>query len=267
MVGGNVNSIPFLDDRYPVRTVYTDSADWQRHADWQHFGTRNAALQDFVRTPLKRIVYAFEAHSGNVLAVSDEGGGFVEVAEVTDAMGLTDGCDALVTAAPGVMLCVRTADCLPLFLYDSKKHAAAIAHCGWRNICNGIVSNTVDMMAERFGTNPKDAIAAFGPGICGKCYEVGNELVKAFSKRLPASARMSRRHIRLTGETGPRSSAGKCCRESCSHEVGDMNASDMKQNDEVLRKPSLIAGTTKKMALTYVGGTVCAAAVVIIDSL
>ena len=46
-----------------------------------------------------------------------------------------------------------------------------------------------------------------------------------------------------------------------------MNASDMKQNDEVLRKPSLIAGTTKKMALTYVGGTVCAAAVVIIDSL
>ena len=183
MVGGNVNSIPFLDDRYPVRTVYTDSADWQRHADWQHFGTRNAALQDFVRTPLKRIVYAFEAHSGNVLAVSDEGGGFVEVAEVTDAMGLTDGCDALVTAAPGVMLCVRTADCLPLFLYDSKKHAAAIAHCGWRNICNGIVSNTVDMMAERFGTNPKDAIAAFGPGICGKCYEVGNELVKAFSKR------------------------------------------------------------------------------------
>ena len=46
-----------------------------------------------------------------------------------------------------------------------------------------------------------------------------------------------------------------------------MNVSDMKQNDGVLRKPSLIAGTTKKMALTYVGGTVCAAAVVIIDSL
>ena len=46
-----------------------------------------------------------------------------------------------------------------------------------------------------------------------------------------------------------------------------MSAPENRQSGEVLRKPSLIAGTTRKMALTYVGGTVCAAAVVIIDSL
>ena len=178
-----MNSIPFLDDRYPVRTVYADSADWQRHADWQHLDTTHAALQDFVRTPLKRIVYAFEAYSGNVLDVSDEGDGFVEVFEVADALGLADGCDALATAAPGVMLCIQTADCLPLFLYDPNKHTAAIAHCGWRNICNGVVSNTIDVMAERYGTSPQNIVAAFGPGICEKCYEVGDDLVAAFSKR------------------------------------------------------------------------------------
>lgn len=46
-----------------------------------------------------------------------------------------------------------------------------------------------------------------------------------------------------------------------------MNTVENRQSDGILRKSSLIAGTTKKMALTYAGSTVCAAAVVIIDSL
>lgn len=178
-----MNSIPFLDDRYPVRTVYTDSADWQRHAGWQQLGTRNAALQDYLRTPLKRVAYAPVAHLGNVLAVSDGSGGYSEGIGETGPSGLAGECDALATATPEVMLCIWTADCLPLFLYDPEQHTAALAHCGWRNICNRIVPNTVEVMAGHFGTNPQNVIAAFGPGICGNCYEVGDELTVAFSQR------------------------------------------------------------------------------------
>lgn len=180
-----MNSIPFFDDRYPVRTVYTDNEDWRRHAGWQHPDTRKAALRDYLRVPLKQVVYAPEVHSGNVFVVSDEGR-FVEAAGDTDALGSTGGCDALVTAVPGILLCIWTADCLPLFLYDPVRNVAGIAHCGWRSICSGIVPNTLDVMAVRFGTNPEDAIAAFGPAICGKCYEVGNELIEAFSNRFSA---------------------------------------------------------------------------------
>ena len=45
------------------------------------------------------------------------------------------------------------------------------------------MSNTIDVMAERYGTSPQNIVAAFGPGICEKCYEVGDDLVAAFSKR------------------------------------------------------------------------------------
>lgn len=177
-----MKSVPFFDDRYPVRTVYSDSADWQCHDGWRHRDKRIAVLRDYLNTPLERIAYASEAHSGNVLAVSDEGD-FVGTSEGAGAVESTDEFDALATATPGVLLCIWTADCLPLFLYDPERHVAALAHCGWRSICNGIVTNTIDVMVGRFGTKPQNIIAAFGPGICGKCYEVGDELVEAFSKR------------------------------------------------------------------------------------
>lgn len=181
-----MNSIPFLDDRYPVRTVYTANADWQSHAKWQYRDARNAVLHDYLRTPLKRILYASEKHSGNVLVVSGENGNCLEVVGKANVLDLSSGYDALATAIPGILLCIWTADCPPLFLYDPGKNVAAIAHCGWRSICNGIVSNTLDVMVERFGANPESVVVAFGPGICGKCYEVGNELVEAFSRRFSA---------------------------------------------------------------------------------
>ena len=181
-----MNSVPFLDDRYPVRTVYTANADWQGHAEWQYRDARNAALRDYLRTPLKRVLYAPETHSGNVLAVPDENGSFPEPVEDPSALEPSAGCDALVTAAPGILLCIWTADCLPLFLYDPEGNVASIAHCSWKSICSGIVPNTVGAMVERYGVDPGSIVAAFGPGICGKCYEVGDELVEAFSERFSA---------------------------------------------------------------------------------
>ena len=73
-----------------------------------------------------------------------------------------------------------------MFLYDPEENVVGIAHCGWRSICSGIVSNAVDAMAALFGTSPENTVAAFGPAICGKCYEVGDELIEAFSNRFPA---------------------------------------------------------------------------------
>ena len=178
-----MQSITSFDNHYPVRTFFSDNADWQNNTDWQKSDRRKMILQDYLCVPLKQIIYARETHSGHVLAVLDESYENLGATQETSVSSSSDGYDAMVTAISGVLLCVWTADCFPLFLYDSCKHVAAVAHCGWRGICKGIVSNTIDMMTGRYDASLKHIIAAFGPGICGKCYEVSDDLITAFSNR------------------------------------------------------------------------------------
>ena len=179
-----MRSISFLDGRYPVKTIITDRQDWQSHAGWQVDVFRKNIIEDHLHTPLKRVIYARETHSGSVFSVSDnDGSGTLEAVSEELRIGPAGGFDAVVTAVPGLLLCVWTADCIPLFLYDTEKHAAAIAHCGWRGICGGIAENTLKVMWQRFGSSPENILAAFGPGICADCYEVGSDLIEAFSSR------------------------------------------------------------------------------------
>ena len=178
-----MQSISFLDDHYPLKTVISDREDCQSYSEWQDGVSRKSIIEAYLRTPVKRVFYASETHSGSVLAVPDENGGSLAAVEESLILGPPGGYDAMVTSFPGILLCVWTADCIPVFLYDTAKHAAAIAHCGWRGICNGIVGNTLKVMARRFGSSPENILAAFGPGICGDCYEVGGELIRAFSAR------------------------------------------------------------------------------------
>jgi YfiH family protein len=84
--------------------------------------------------------------------------------------------DALVTDVPGILLGITIADCLPVYLYDPEHHAIGLAHSGWRGTAGRIVPNTIDLMRNAFGTDPNDVFAAIGPGICGRCYEVGDEV-------------------------------------------------------------------------------------------
>ncbi len=91
--------------------------------------------------------------------------------------------DGLITALPQIAIGVRTADCYPVFLMDTKKRIAGILHAGWRGSHKGIVRKGLEIMFDRFDSSPKDIVAAFGPGICGNCYEVGEELMEFFPSR------------------------------------------------------------------------------------
>ena len=178
-----VRSVSFFDDRFPVKTVYTDNSDWQRNEGWQRIEKRNAVFQECLGTPIHHVFHAYQVDSGNVLVLTEESAAELAGMDKTQIPKRFGGYDAMVTAMPNIMLCICTADCLPLFLYDPVREVAAIAHCGWRGICDGIVPNTVGKMAECFDTDPKHVVAAFGPCICGKCYEVGGELKEAFARR------------------------------------------------------------------------------------
>lgn len=96
----------------------------------------------------------------------------------THSDSLTD-TDALITNAVGVCICVMSADCVPILLYDPVIKAVAAIHAGWRGTVGKIVTATVEAMQEAFGTNPKDIIAGIGPSICPEVYQVGEEVIEA----------------------------------------------------------------------------------------
>ena len=89
--------------------------------------------------------------------------------------------DALVTASPGLLLGVRTADCLPLLLCDSDTPAAGAVHCGWRSLTGGIVERAVETMRAEFGTRPERLAASSGPAVGPCCYEVGEDVAARYA--------------------------------------------------------------------------------------
>lgn len=90
------------------------------------------------------------------------------------------GVDALITQLPGCCLCVTTADCIPLLLYDTKRKAVAAIHAGWRGTLNRLVAHTLRQMRQQFGTEGADLLACVGPGISLNSFEVGDEVYEAF---------------------------------------------------------------------------------------
>lgn len=105
---------------------------------------------------------------------------------VADVSGIPENeikeTDALVTNKIGICLCVQTADCVPVLLFDPVKMVVAAIHAGWRGTVKRIVEATIRKMDENYGSNPVDLVAAIGPCIGPEMYEVGNEVVEEVRK-------------------------------------------------------------------------------------
>lgn len=88
--------------------------------------------------------------------------------------------DALITDKPNICLCVTTADCIPILLYDSIHHAIAAIHAGWRGTAKRIAEKTIRRMHQEYGTRPQEIETVICPGIQRASYEVGDEVLTAF---------------------------------------------------------------------------------------
>ena len=88
--------------------------------------------------------------------------------------------DGLLTDTPGLILAVKTADCLPVILVDKKRRAVGVFHAGWRGTTQRIVEKGVGEMRKHFKSDPRDLVAAMGPCIQKCCYEVGEEVRAKF---------------------------------------------------------------------------------------
>jgi YfiH family protein len=87
--------------------------------------------------------------------------------------------DAALATAPGHMLGIETADCLPVLLADPRRRVAAAAHAGWRGTVHGVAREAVRALVAS-GSRPEDLLAAMGPNIGPCCYEVGEDVRAAF---------------------------------------------------------------------------------------
>jgi YfiH family protein len=88
--------------------------------------------------------------------------------------------DALVTNQPDVPLVILVADCAVIGLVDPVRGCVGIAHAGWRGTLEDIAAKTLDVMRDRFGTDPAQVVAAVSPSIGPCCYQVGPEVTDAF---------------------------------------------------------------------------------------
>lgn len=89
-------------------------------------------------------------------------------------------CDGIVTNQPGIMIGVCVADCVPVLLLDPVKKVAAALHAGWKGTAEKICRKGVETLVGLFESDPRDIIAAVGPGIGGCCYEVDAPVMEAF---------------------------------------------------------------------------------------
>ena len=90
--------------------------------------------------------------------------------------------DAVITATPGLAVTVVAADCVPILLADPATGAVAAVHAGWRGTCARVAAATVAALAREFGVAPARLVAAIGPSIGACCYDVGDDLLRAFDE-------------------------------------------------------------------------------------
>ncbi len=108
-----------------------------------------------------------------------------EVVEVK-SIGDDPTCDALITHAPGIALAVMVADCIPLLLSSSTVVGAV--HVGRRGLMNSVAVKAVDAM-RKLGAD--QIHAQLGPSICGRCYEVPQELADEVVAKHPAASSLT----------------------------------------------------------------------------
>lgn len=103
------------------------------------------------------------------------------VRRIPQEIGNTYGIDALITDQPGIRIGVKTADCVPILVFDSVHGAIGAIHSGWKGTLQNIIAATLERMELEFRTNGNDIKAVIGPCIHQQAFEVGDELAAIFA--------------------------------------------------------------------------------------
>jgi polyphenol oxidase len=139
-------------------------------------------------TAMRRAVHARQVHGARVLRHhAGEPGLFV-----------ADAADGHVTEAPGVLLTISVADCVPIYLVAPARRTVGVLHAGWRGVAAGMLEAGLARLSADWHIETADVEVHFGPAICGACYEVGAEVVRGIGLEEPAQDAAAHVDLRAT---------------------------------------------------------------------
>jgi len=140
--------------------------------DPAHVRTNRALAAASLKLDPADVVWMHQVHGRDVALVDRPFG--------EDAPSL----DGIVTIRPSLALAVLTADCTPVLLADPVAEVVGAAHAGRPGLVAGVVPSLVEAMAAR-GAVPERILASTGPAVCGRCYEVPEEMREEVASSVP----------------------------------------------------------------------------------
>ncbi len=135
--------------------------------DPEHVRQNRARVAAWFGHGLERLATVHQVHSADVVLVD------------SDHAGNRPKADAMVSACPGVVLGVLSADCGPVLFSDEANGVIGAAHAGWKGAIGGVLENTI-MAMEKLGADRCTITACLGPSIGAGSYEVGPEFIDRF---------------------------------------------------------------------------------------
>lgn len=140
------------------------------HDEPERIQENRARVTGWFGEDLDRLATLYQVHSPDVVVLDGP------------VSGDRPKADGQVTATPGIILGVLTADCGPVLFADAEAGVIGAAHAGWKGAFDGVLENTIAAM-ESLGAQRENIVASLGPSISQRNYEVGPEFYERFMAR------------------------------------------------------------------------------------
>ena len=134
------------------------------------------ALCQWLGIGKRQLLMPHQVHQTKIVKIDER---LLELDDTARLEALED-MDAIMTDVPGVCIGVSTADCIPLLLFDKRRHVVCAVHAGWRGTVQRIAEKAVTALTTCYGSQPSDIVVQIGPGISLANFEVGDEVYEAF---------------------------------------------------------------------------------------
>jgi polyphenol oxidase len=122
--------------------------------------------------PMDQFLTLNQVHSDDIFVIKPFGD-YYSSSETLDY-------DAIVTSRTNLAVCIKTADCVPVFIVDRMKKIIAVVHAGWKGSALEITAKVVRLLLEKYGSSPGDILTAIGPSIGQCCFEVDTPTANTF---------------------------------------------------------------------------------------
>jgi polyphenol oxidase len=154
-------------DEYASLNVSFNEGD-EEYSVLQNWGRLSKAFA----IPLEQFLVVNQVHGDEIFVIKPHGSYFSSRSELN--------YDAIVTNRTNLAICIKTADCVPVFFVDRVKKIIAVVHAGWRSTALGISAKVIGLMQNQYGSSLQNILVAIGPSIGKCCYQVDSAVADVF---------------------------------------------------------------------------------------